>query len=81
MTSRQGLVTCVKRDHRGEEAHVVISDLKNVKIKIPWAQAQQYLIGKAPSESAIPYPSSFQHYQCQIGTLSWCDINIRQYEC
>ena len=48
---KQGLVTCVKRDHRGEEAHVVISDLKNVKIKIPWAQAQQYLISKGPSAS------------------------------
>lgn len=46
-------MTCVKRDHRGEEAHVVISDLKNVKIKIPWAQAQQYLIGKCPSESHL----------------------------
>ena len=45
-------MTCVKRDYRGEEAHVVISDLKNVKIKIPWAQAQLYLIGKSASESS-----------------------------
>ncbi|KAK9915696.1 hypothetical protein WJX75_002780 [Coccomyxa subellipsoidea] len=44
-----GVVTCVKRSSTAVEAFISISDLRNVRLKLPWEEAQLYLLDP-PSE-------------------------------
>ena len=43
----QGTITCVKRSKGIQEAHIALTDLKNVRIRLPWQQAQQHLFVSA----------------------------------
>lgn len=45
----QGVVTCIKRSGNAIEAFIAVSDIRNVRIKLPWEEAQQYLLVPKPS--------------------------------
>ncbi|CAL8470267.1 g9809 [Coccomyxa elongata] len=47
-----GVVTCIKRSGTAVEAFIAISDIRNVRIKLPWEKAQQFLLTPQPSESS-----------------------------
>ncbi len=53
----QGVVTCIKRSGTAVEAFIAISDIRNVRIKLPWEKAQQFLLTPQPSgkcASSVP---------------------------
>lgn len=50
----QGVITCV-RQSAGNclEAHIVLTDLKRVRMKLPWTEVQPYLFDNGGDPSAL----------------------------